>query len=96
MTQREALLAMGYREALPRKWTKQFGFHLLTFSEELGEWTNWFLAGTGETLVWERKKFEAEDYAGDFVRQIKHWEAYTRINIAASEGSHFEKPRPDL
>ena len=52
-TIRECLKAMNYREALPGKWVKPWGWQLFTFSEERNEWANWFVAATGETSLWE-------------------------------------------
>ena len=97
MTLREALKAMGYHEARPKRWAKPVGFHLFTYSEEYGAWENWFLgADNDEPKVWARKEFGPVEESGSFVTQIKDWEAYTRINIDVSARASFEGRGVDL
>lgn len=98
MTLREALIAMGYREARPGKWTKPVGYHLFTFSEERNEWVNWYLPGNSEDPApydTDEANHDLKE-AGDYVRQIKEWEAWTRINVQVSQRAHFEGRGLDL
>lgn len=80
---------MSYKEASPGCWTKPVGYHLFTFREDSNAWENWFVNGMGETDLYQRKELNEKD-ADETIPFLKHAEAYTRINIAASTGSQFE------
>lgn len=87
-----ALRSLSYSEVKTGIWMKPVGFHLFAFRESDSMWLNYFLAGTGEILVWESKTVEPNDLndVGAIIHCLKHWEAYTRINIAASAQSEFQ------
>ena len=91
MTLREALLAMGYHEAEPQKWLKPIGYQVFSFNEKLGRWGCWFLGQDGKILCWNTEDIKPEDFAGDFLHQLKHFECYTRTDVGGGNpNSHFE------
>jgi len=81
MTIREALLAMGYQEAQPGRWMKPVGWHTFAYDEETLTWVNVCRLGDGEVGVYEKHTFIEKETP---LRQLKDWEAYTRVNVAAS------------
>jgi hypothetical protein len=86
MTRREALLAMGYQEREPGKWLKPVGIHCFSYIERLNRWENWFKDMKGTLQVYEAHEF----CESDPLRQLKDWEAWTRINVCHGSGSSFE------
>jgi len=87
MTLNQALSAMGYRNLRGNdsKWAKPIGYQLLLVSTETFKWKNYFKDIKGEIILWESKKLTP---AYDWLRQLKDFEAYTRLNINLS--SEFE------
>ena len=83
---RKFLLSYGYYEQQPRGWLKPVGFHLFVFNEEKLEWSNVFLGGTGKFDLWEKKTLSNPE-------DIKHFEAYTRINVSVSAEADFRTYR---
>lgn len=95
MTTRECLIAMGYREEKSGiEWAKPVGYHLFTYSEKLQVWDNWFRKLDGNVACWDSKELLLDD--PNFLTTLKEFEAYTRINVAASAQSNFELSGLDL
>lgn len=98
MTIREALLAMGYREAKPGQWIKPIGYQALSYHEGRNEWANWFLSGKGKIECWEIKKFKLTEEDGfyEYLRQLKDFECWTRVDLFIYGQSTFELSGIDL
>lgn len=95
MTIREALIAMGYTEARPGKWVKPIAFQAFTYLESKGEWVCWFKPANGDPVArMEVKTFGAESVSGDYIRQLKEFEQWTKHDVYTH--SHFELGAIDL
>ena len=94
---REALLAMSYREVKSGCWMKPVGFHAFSYNEEKNEWANWFKNGLGKTDLLTTKHFGKDLFeSGEYLDQLKRFEACTRIDINPGNNSCFELMVIDL
>ena len=95
MTIREALIAMSYTEARPGHWIKPIAFQAFSYLESKGEWSCWFKPNDGsQVALMERKTFGDVSTAGDYIRQLKEFEQWTKHNVYTP--SHFELGAFDL
>jgi len=86
-TIRQALQAMGYHEERDGIWLKPVGYHAFGYNESKKQWFNWFRDMQGEISLYESHILK-DIY--DPLSQLKSWEAYTRISVAAQSDSQFE------
>lgn len=97
MTIREALLAMAYKEVKPGHWMKPIGYQSFTYHEEKNEWANWFLSAQGKISLWETKSFKDDfKHFGDYLKQLKCWECYTRTEMNPANSSEFHLRAIDI
>lgn len=86
LTNRESLIAMGYREMHAGKWAKPIGYQLFTFDEKSGKFHNWFKDIQGKICVWESYTY----VDGDLLKQLKDWETWTKHDLFCNGHSNFE------
>jgi len=87
---REAVASMGYTECRPRRWLKPIGYQVFEYNEDLDQWRNWYLDGTGKISVYERQSFDDRSSFEECLKTLKEWEYGTKLDLIVRGESRFE------
>lgn len=83
---KKVLLSMGYRQIKKDVYGKPVAMNLFMFEINTLIWTNWFVGRNKQQLIWESNLYEPDETVeNDFIKFLKHTEAYTRISDKESQ-----------